>query len=150
MIDRPARSRLAEGIRHLVGGQVTNDDFELRVRGPSYDPAVREVFFQGAWMLYSDTSCYQLRGSNRLSRVARREAARWILFLASEHEYEWPRQGLAASLALFVSNAVTFGGAGWMYRRSLARQGDLDVWPFYRRNDYEASLRAPAFRRGAG
>jgi|SRR6185436_3570518 len=150
MIDRPARSRLAEGIRHLVSGQVTNDDFELRVRGPSCDPAVREVFFQGAWMLYSDTSCYRLRGTNRLSRVARREAARWILFLASEHEYEWPRQGLAASLALFVSNAVTFGWAGWMYRGSLARQGDLEVWPFYRRNDYEASLSAPAFRRGAG
>jgi len=150
MIDRPARSRLAEAIRHLVSGQVTNDEFEFRARSSSTDLAVREVFGKGAWTLYSDTSSYRLSGPNQLSRAARRVVARWILFLASEHEYEWPCLNVASSLMLVVGNFATLGGAGWLYRRSLIRKGDFEVWPFFRRNDYEASLRAPAFRKGAG
>ena len=150
MIDRPARSRLAEAIRHLVSGQVTNDEFEIRACISSGDLAIQEIFGQGAWQLYSDTSGYRLVGPNRLPRAARREVARWILFLASEHEYEWPCPNLPSRLILLVGNMVTIGGAGWLYSKSLSRQGDFEVWPFFRRNDYEASLRAPAFRNGAG
>ena len=59
MIDRLAHRHLAGGIRHLVAGHITNDEFEDKWFAPtvrSKDPAVREIF-AGVWMLYSDLTC---------------------------------------------------------------------------------------------
>ena len=53
MIDREARTKLAELIRHLVAGIITNDEFDDR-RPNSTDLAIRDVFYWGAWHLYSD------------------------------------------------------------------------------------------------
>ena len=57
MIDSEARRHLAIGVRHLAIGRITNDEFEglyAHDAGRSRDPAVRAVFWQGAWLLYSD------------------------------------------------------------------------------------------------
>ncbi len=43
MIDREARTKLAELIRHLVAGMITNDEFDDR-RPNSTELAIREVF----------------------------------------------------------------------------------------------------------
>ena len=80
MIDREARTELAELIRHLVAGLITNEEFGDRVPSSTEDPAVFEVFFGGAWHLYSDLREYYLKGKHRLPRDLRREVARWILF----------------------------------------------------------------------
>src|SRR6266516_3898150 len=60
MIDRNARNRLAEGIRHLAAGTITNDGFEERALSSSTDPAVHAVFFGGPWFLYHDLMRYRL------------------------------------------------------------------------------------------
>lgn len=83
MIDRSARNRLAEGIRHLAAGAISNIKFEERSLSSSNDPAVHAVFIGGPWFLYHDLVRYRLRGAHRLSPAVRREAARWILFLKS-------------------------------------------------------------------
>lgn len=59
--------------------------------------------------------------------------------------------------AFVLSTAITLIGiASWLYllhRRSIQRQedlrhGDLSVWPFYHRQDYETALRRPVLLRG--
>ena len=106
MIDRESRTQLSELIRHLVAGRMTNDEFESRLSLHSADPAGCEVFLSGAWCLYSDLWEYGLTGKYRLPKQARREAARWILFLTTDLEYEWPRLGRC--VAYFFYSAICF------------------------------------------
>lgn len=89
MIDRQARRRASELLRHLGAGLIANDQFEDRFPTASEDVAIDEIRSQ-AWFLYSDLREYRLAGKHRLAADARREVARWILFLQSDLEYEWP------------------------------------------------------------
>jgi hypothetical protein len=53
MIDRPARDRLAEGLRHFAAGRSWSEDFEQHCVLPgmkSPDPGVRELAW-AAWGL---------------------------------------------------------------------------------------------------
>lgn len=147
MIDRDARNRLAEGIRHLAGGIITNVEFEERALRFSADPAVHAVFLGGPWFLYHDLMRYRLKGKDRLSPAVRREAARWALFLKTDLPYEWPieRRGLAGSLVWIVVNLLTAGLRARDARRRFAQSGDISVWPFIRRPDYEAILTMPPY-----
>jgi hypothetical protein len=135
MIDRESRTQLAELIRHLAAGRITNDEFEDRLSLQSADPAVWGVFSCGAWCLYSDLWQYRLTGKSRLPKEARREVARWILFLKTDLEYEWPRLGRFRNLLLLVGNLFTIGLLSVAYRKYFRRFGDWDVWPFLRRSD---------------
>lgn len=165
MIDRPSRDRLAELIRHLVAGRISNYEFEEALPLESRDPAVWEVFRNGAWCLYGDLEEHRLVDRKRLGREARREAARWIVFLKSEREYEWPasRHRLSGWLALahlahlltlkspvglLVHLLVAWAWARWR-RRLWRRSGDPAVWPFLRAGDLEAARAAPCYLAGS-
>lgn len=147
MIDRDARNRLAEGIRHLAAGIITNVEFEERALSFSVDPAVHAIFLGGPWFLYHDLMRYRLKGKDRLSPAVRREAARWILFLKTDLPYEWPveRRGLVGSLVWIVVNLLTVGLFARRAQRRFADSGDITVWPFVRRSDYELSLTRPPY-----
>jgi hypothetical protein len=147
MIDRDARNRLAEGIRHLVSGTLTNVEFERRAVSSSADPAVHAVFLGGPWFLYHDLMSYRLKGKDSLSPAIRREAARWVLFLKTDLPYEWPveRRSLAGSLAWMVGNLFSAGFFARRAQRRFAQRGDTTVWPFIRRADYESSLTRPPY-----
>jgi len=142
MIDRNARNRLAEGIRHLAAGTITNVEFEERALSSSTDPAVHAVFVGGPWFLYHDLMRYRLKGAHRLSPAVRREAARWVLFLKSDLPYEWPveRRGIVGSLVWVVLNLFTVGFFARSSQRRFAQPGDIAVWPFVRPSDYEVTL----------
>jgi hypothetical protein len=90
MIDRSSRNRLAESIRHLVTGQITNDEFVDRAPDESFDPAVGHLW-DWAHSFYSDDDCYRLRGPHAIPRQFRVDVARAIVFLYSNFEYEWPK-----------------------------------------------------------
>ena len=149
MIDRTARTRLAEAIRSLAAGQITNDQFEELVSQKSADPAIREIFANGAWCLYSDTSEYRLAGRYRLPDGAKTEVARWVLFLGTDREYEWPSTWRWRGLLLLFLNLISLGFYGSLYRKHLRALGDWDVWPFFRRTDYEAAVADPRYLAGA-
>ena len=55
IVDRQSRRRLAELLRHLATGLITNDEFDDRRPRGSKDLALRQVFAEGAWFLYSDS-----------------------------------------------------------------------------------------------
>lgn len=125
MIDRSARNKLAELLRSLASGMISNDQFEESIPD-SEDKAIYEVFFNGGWCLYSDMKEYKLKGKDALEQVVKKEVARWVLFLKSNNEYAWPNVPvLQRTLHVF-----SFGLLGTSYAKVWAASGDVDVWPF--------------------
>ncbi|HEX3837719.1 MAG TPA: hypothetical protein VHW25_12210 [Steroidobacteraceae bacterium] len=151
MIDRVARRRLAQGIRHLANGRITNDEFEDQyghAAATSTDPGVRGVFWQGAWLLYSDFTTTRYAGAHRLPRDTRRHIARWIVFLRSPLPYEWPLQSWWRNLLWLPAHLLTLGFSARLRARKWRRSGEYSVWPFRRWHDYRAALRLPSDLRG--
>jgi hypothetical protein len=158
MINRTQRDCLADAIHALAAGLITNDEFEesllrggiLLLADPSccLDSAIGPIS-ESAWCLYSDHYTYRLVGQHRLSAERRRDVLRWVLFLRSDLEYEWPPFRLInpalVSLSGFLLWLLTFGV---LTRRRFARQfadwqirGKYGVWPFFRHSDFEAVSR---------
>ena len=148
MIDRNARRQAGALLRHLAAGRLTNDEFEDRFPFPSGDTAVNELRC-AAWYLYDDRREYRLVGKDRLSAEARREVARWVLFLLTALEYEWPVRSRWTTVLLAIGNFCTLGIIGTLWRSRCHRRGDIGVWPFIRRPDYEAALAASGLLRRA-
>ena len=153
MIDVQARSKLAEASRWLVSGLITNYQYDDRVLydaelWASRDPAVREIYNKGFWLMYSDFPQYRLKGRHRLPQQARSSAARCILFLKSGLPYGWPVLSRSASVGLTVLNLVTLGFAGRAYS-ARARQGrDVAYWPFTSHAQYSKALESPMYLSG--
>lgn len=76
MIDRKARDILAENFRHLICGQISNDQFEDRLK-KSKDAGVCEVFYNGAWPLYDDLHEHKLTGKWAIPEEGKPIAARY-------------------------------------------------------------------------
>jgi hypothetical protein len=151
MINQQDRERLAEGLRHLANGRITNDEFEDqygRSAAGSRDGGVRAVFWQGAWLLYSDFEERRFAGPRRLPRDSRRHIARWIMFLRSSRPYEWPLQRWWAKLAWLPVDLATLGFSARIRARRWRASGEYSVWPFRRWADYRAALRIPPYLRG--
>lgn len=94
MIDRPARNKLAELVRHLIAGTITTDKFSdtaIDIMCSSKDQGVKAVF-TAADGLYGDLNIlpYRLRGADKVEPKTRRQMAIAALFLYSDLEYEWP------------------------------------------------------------
>jgi hypothetical protein len=147
MIDKQARKELAALLRHLAAGQISNDQFEDRLPGMG-DPAVRQVFAEGAWFLYDDLHEHRLIGKHRLEPVSRKELARWILFLESELPYEWPIITGWIRLLLIPVHLLTLGVTTAAVQRYVRRGGDVDVWPFRRLEGYRMALNQPPYLNG--
>lgn len=154
MVDRTLRDRLADAIQALIAGCITNYEFGdgllkdgiLLDADPSRwpDQAIGPIGY-AAWCLYSDTDEYTLSGPHKLSLAVRREVLRWVLFLRSDLEYEWPSFNPMLSLSGCLLSLLTLGiSARLQAKRSIAtwqRAGEQDVWPFIRRSDYDAVYR---------
>jgi hypothetical protein len=147
MIDRDARNRLAEGIRHLAMGLIKNFELEEEALSDSADPAVHAVFLGGPWYLSHDLMRYRLSGKNRLCPAVRRDAARWVLFLKTDLPYEWPveRRGFVGAWGFVLLNLLSLGFLARKAQRQFARHGDMSVWPFVSRSDFEATLTKPTY-----
>ena len=144
MVDRANRDALAELIRHLVAGRITNDEFTDNLP-QSRDRAVFEVFWNGVWGLYDDLYEHRLTGRHYIPRNARTDVARCVLFLKGDLEYEWsPYPPRPQALAMLLS-LVTLGLANRLMFSVWKKQGEFAVWPFLRRQDYECALREPPY-----
>lgn len=147
MIDPPARRALAQALRHLATGRITNREFERRVQPllASRDMAIRTLFWSGAWQLYGDFEEMRLGGRHALPRAARREIARWILFLCTPLPFEWPADRPWVVVAWAPVHVMTFGASAKIRSLRYRRSGDFSVWPFLRRQDYQMALQTPVY-----
>ena len=149
MIDRKARDKFTELLRHLASGRISNDEFEDNLPAHSVDPAVNEVFWNGAWCLYDDMREYKLVGKYRLPKQTRMEIAKWAMFLKSDHNYEWPKVLWLYRFPGYLLNILTLGIASVIANKKLKQAGDISVWPFINRQDYEKALKEPKYLKGA-
>lgn len=155
MIDRRRRNQMAGLLRHFAAGRLTNDEYEERFdeidNGTRADPALFAIH-QQVWHLYSDLHTHRLSGKWALRCARRREVARWILFLYSDYEYEWPLT-FPYDFWYLLLNLVTLGWwaqvGGNHWRRRLGAYSDWEVWPFSRRADFEEARRQTRLFGGA-
>lgn len=142
MIDRSKRNQLAEALRHLLSGQMDNLAFdELDCPGNisnSEDQAIFEIFY-AVWPHYDDFQSHALELTDR----QRLDFKRCILFLHSDDEFEWPKKqaGLVHFLERITAQIFT-------RPRKTQLTGDMTVWPFFRREDYDRALQSPRLLRG--
>jgi hypothetical protein len=89
MIDRAARDAFADLLSRFAAGEITNMAFEQALP-VSKDPAIFEIYRWGVWFLYDDVEEYALTDGAALSGPVRAIVDRWLLFLSTDLEYEWP------------------------------------------------------------
>lgn len=149
IVDRAARDRMAELTRWLCSGRLTNDAYEAALPLHSRDPAIWSLFWEGTWELCDDFHEHRLVGKYRLEREAKRDIGRLVLFLKSDLPYEWPNRAAWEKLLLLVDLVLTHGLLSLLsrplLRRIYASQGPIEIWPFYRRADYERALARPPY-----
>jgi hypothetical protein len=145
MIDRAARDSLAERLRQLASGAITNVAFEARGRRSKKDRAIHEIEFCLAWPCYDDTREHRLAGDRALTDGMRKDFARAVLFLKSEHEYCWPRRSGLIGWGGYFRRVFGFG-----LLQEKKPGGDIRVWPFWTRDDYRGALQQHPYLCGAG
>lgn len=153
MIDRRRRDQLAETLRHFAAGLLTNREYEKRVdrifdgMGPARkaDLALWAVYGR-AWFLYDNTLTHRLKGHRALGVEGRSEIARWVMFLYSGQEYEWPVSSFI-DLSSCLLTIVTLGLWRIITEPKRARQleamGDWNIWPFLSAQSYQEARQKP-------
>jgi hypothetical protein len=93
MIDRERRDKFAELLRHFVAGRMSNYAFSdqiLDLINRTADRGIKQVYWEGAWGLFDDLHEHYMKGKHDPNKEVKRIVARWITFLYSNYEYEWP------------------------------------------------------------
>jgi hypothetical protein len=147
MVDRYARKKLAEELRHLTAGLTTNDAFQSSVCSIKTQDIGYWAVVDQAWFLYSDLSTHRLKGSHALSKDDRRMVGRFVLFLQSGLEYEWPRHPCRGFTRL-LAGILSFGKLPKYFDRKWKSTGDFEVYPFIRRSDFENANQNPKLLAG--
>ena len=150
MVDRKARDKFAELLRHFVAGQITNDAFEDQISLSPKDLAIYEIWRLAAWPLYDDFDEHTLTEEYRASDDERREIAKCVLFLKTDQEYQWPRHSALKKFLGVLRYLVTFGRVPEYSSKELldAAAGDLEAWPFIRLKDLETARKRPPYLAG--
>lgn len=167
MIDKARRTALADRIHEYVIGLHTNYEFERLLHEidrpvfaesqPDDDPVLSPML-ERMWcfcFVHGDLDEYRLTGDYGISKKARHEVLRWVLFLRSGMEYEWPVFQLTsqmhrdAGIIHPLLSLFTFGAWGRIQHRNFNAKvkqfesaGDHDVWPFKRRSDFLESYKS--------
>ena len=134
MVDRHARNIAAEALRDFMEGSISNKEYERRYPKSKDDPALWGIY-ANIWFCYSDTSEHTLSGKHALTDDGRAIVERCLLFLKSDLEFQWP----ATKLRLWYP-LLRLIGLGRIVNRQVEKEmsiGEMEVWPFLRKTDYE-------------
>ena len=139
-VDRDARRKLAEELRHYVAKQSSNFELNDAIFDIRTSDRVMIAVRDTTWMLYDDLRKHKAEGKWAIEDAARREVARWILFLHSDLEYEWRGQKpWYLRIPVLLLSIFTFSLIWKPIRAWIDRQGDPEVWPFIRQPDFIAA-----------
>lgn len=174
-----ARRQLAEAMRELASGTITNDQFEDRWWEIRDAGRAGDEMFEFAWSFYDDMYTHRLRGSHRLSPLQRRVWANCILFLRSGLDYQWPDRAKwlwckqsaktepSQRLPWWKPDAAAINAIpviGWIWGKRVRDRNEAEaerllkagpivddrIWPFRTMADYKAALARPFLLAGPG
>lgn len=140
MIDREARDKMAEILRHFAAGQLSNFDFEDQV--PSTTDAAVRAIYDTVWCFYDDLEKHYMKGKWAFSDSIKSQVARWSLFLYSNEEYGWPDirfSGIRPLKHGFISSLLK----GPEKEQKFMAAGDYSVWPFISVESFEHAKQNP-------
>jgi hypothetical protein len=141
MVDRTQRDAARRVLRSFVDGAITNDEFEAQFPRGKEDPALPAIK-ANLWMLYSDLHRHKLTGKHEPNAQTRAILERCVLFLETNLEFEWrvPKINLSnigKNLRSRVGRWLWMEEGRQAWTEQAGSDGDEDVWPFFRRGDYE-------------
>ena len=145
MVDRIQRDAASRVLRSFIDGAITNGEFEAQFPRSEEDSALPAIK-ANVWMLYSDLHRHKLTGKHEPNAETRALLERCVLFLETNLEFEWPapKIGLSNILPnLWLQAKARLGGSP-SRETPQSREGDEDVWPFFRRRDYDACIASSA------
>lgn len=149
MIDRHARNKLAEEIRHFVECFTDNfqfDDAAWEIK--TNDRGVTAVY-EAIWLTYDDLTRHKMDGAHALSNEQLAVVKRAIVFLKSDREYTWPRWPLYYRVARPFLWMISFGVIAKRLDKHFHGNGDDEVWPFFTVEEYQMALKSPRYLKGA-
>ena len=143
MRDPVSRRACASLLKKVALGWITKDECEsafLDVLNSTHDPVVfalyRTLFDIGGENEQNISKIF-VKGSEMRHRVCR-----WIMFLRSVCEYQWPKERLAPGLRDLY--APTWFDKIFRLNVRIAKNnrlffshGDYDVWPFLHKTDFD-------------
>ncbi len=145
MIDIEARKKAAEIARRFVAGQITNFEFE-ELYPPSEDPALLAIE-DTLWCFYDDFEEHCLKGKHSVPEETKSIMLRWLMFLYSNQEYEWPLIGYPGI------RPITYGLFGKLFNRHKKQHeflsaGEIEYWPFISKESFENARQNPVLLAG--
>ncbi len=145
MIDRDARNRLAEAIRHFVAGFKDNFELDDSVWSIRTKDAGIVRIRQEMWYVYDDIRRHELKGEWALSEQQKENISRFILFLKSNVEYRWPQKHWEVPLARLLFGVFTFGLLPKYLDRKWKENGTWEVWPFLTASEFNEAKQKPVY-----
>jgi hypothetical protein len=148
MIDRRARNRLAEEIRHFVECFTDNfqfDDAAWEIE--TKDRGVTEIY-EAMWLTYDDLTRHKMDGAHALSYEQLTIVKRAIVFLKSDCEYKWPSRPLYYRVARPLLWVISLGIVTKRLDKHFHGNGDDEAWPFFKIEDYQTALKSPSYLNG--
>lgn len=145
MIDREARNKLAEQIRHFVAGLKDNFEFDDSVWSIRTKDVGAARIRQEMWYVYDDVRRHKLRGEWALSQTQKAVILRCILFLKSDCEYRWPRKYWDVPLVRLFLGVFTFGFVSRCLDRRWKQSGAWKVWPFFTVGEFDDTNQNPMY-----
>jgi hypothetical protein len=140
MVDRHARDIAADAIRDFMEGSISNKDYERRFPSTRTldDPALQAVFSH-IWFCYDDLSEHTLTGEHALTGERRAFLERSLLFLRSDLEFQWPPP--LFGLRYWILRLLGFGRRLQRREDKEMSVGDIEVYPFLTKAEYEETVR---------
>ena len=127
MIDRIARDKAAEVVRHFVTGHIYNFDFQ-DTQPDSEDPIIVAIW-DSLWPFYCDISKHKMNNEWQLPEEGKHKIAIWLLFLYSDEEYKWPKISYPGSRPMSYNIFQRMLGCN-KKQDNFFKSGNFELWPF--------------------
>ena len=84
-------------------------------------------------------------GKHTLSKADINEISRYILFLKSDLEYQWPSFLQNTPVLRLLISVLTFGVLPSYVDSLYLKKGSTEIWPFFSYKDYKEQLSNPKY-----
>ena len=149
MIDRQARNKLAQEIRHFVECFTDNFQFDDAVWNIKTKDRGVTAIYDDIWLAYDDLTRHKMDGAYTLSKEQMVVVKRAIVFLKSDYEYSWQSWPIYYRVVRPLLWIMSFGVVTKRLDQHFIGNGDKEVWPFFKVEDYRSALQEPRYLNGA-